>query len=241
MRSSPRGADVERADERPEAAYSAKRLPCLPVERAYEMRWNMNNLNRDEIERFCQEWEIVGEEDELANAILNLVQSLGDKDEQNVPIYFGKHEQKYEAELDIKREDDDLSVVLYAVAYGRVILDDYYNVIEYCKGIEIDKSSLDIGKMKSFLQDWTLTGKMTVESLSESIIDILKRHKEWPEHEWEYIGFDSGSIALEIWQDVVGELPDAKPVKFLAIYPVAYEIEQLKFSYKIYEEVADAR
>ena len=197
----------------------------------------MNNLNREEIERFCQEWEIVGEEDELANAILNAVQLLGDKEEQNVPIYFGKHEQKYEAELDIKSEDDNLSVILYAVAYGRVILDDYYNVIEYCKGIEIDKSSLDIGKMKSFLQDWTLTGKMTVESLSESIIDILKRHKEWPEHEWEYIGFDSGSIALEIWQDVV----DGKSVNFLSIYPVAYEIEQLKFDYKIYEEVAYAR
>jgi hypothetical protein len=123
------------------------------------------------------------------------------------------------------------------VAYGRVILDDYYNVMEYFKGIEIDKSRLDMDKITSFLQDWTLTGKMTVESLSESIIDILKRHKEWPEHEWEYIGFDSGSIALEIWQDVV----DGKSVNFLSIYPVAYEIEQLKFDYKIYEEVAYAR
>jgi hypothetical protein len=37
------------------------------------------------------------------------------------------------------------------------------------------------------------------------------------------------------------ELPDAKPVKVLTIYPVAYEIEQLKFPYRIYEEVADAR
>lgn len=130
---------------------------------------------------------------------------------------------------------------MYAVAYGKVILDDYYNVMEYFKGIEIDKSRLDMDKITSFLQDWTLTGKMTVESLSESVIDILKRHREWPGHEWEYIGFDSGSIALEIWQDVVGELPDAKPVKVLTIYPVAYEIKQLKFPYRIYEEVGDAR
>jgi hypothetical protein len=36
-------------------------MPCLQVERDYERRWNMNNLNREEIERFCQDWEIVGE------------------------------------------------------------------------------------------------------------------------------------------------------------------------------------
>jgi hypothetical protein len=232
----PRGGYAQETDRRPEAAYSAKRLPCLPVERDCERRLNMNNLNREEIERFCQEWDIVGEEEALGNSILDVCKLGKGNGEYNVTIHFGKND-KYEAELDIKSEDDNLNVILYAVAYGRVILDDYYNVIEYCKGIEIDKSSLDIGKMKSFLQDWTLTGKMTVESLSESIIDILKRHKEWPEHEWEYIGFDSGSIALEIWQDVV----DGKSVNFLSIYPVAYEIEQLKFDYKIYEEVADAR
>lgn len=202
----------------------------------------MNNLNREEIERFCQEWEIVGEEDELANAIASAMQMLDENDkEKDIPIYFGQHEQKYEAELDIKKDGDDLSIVLYAVAYGRVILDDYYNVMEYCKGIEINKSRFNMDKMTMFLQDWTLAGKPAVESLVESIIDILKRHQEWPEHKWEYIGFESGSIALEIWQNEFGEKPNSTVRKVLTLYPVAYEIAQLKFPYRIYEEVADAR
>ena len=41
MRSSPRGADAAGADRRSETAYSAKRLPCLPVERDCERRWGM--------------------------------------------------------------------------------------------------------------------------------------------------------------------------------------------------------
>ena len=32
-------------------------MPGLQVERNYERKWNMNNLNREDIERMAAEWE----------------------------------------------------------------------------------------------------------------------------------------------------------------------------------------